>query len=829
VSESLVEAPGTDPLGIGPHQLAAHRMRILVNSTDQGFCLCEMVLDEAGAAVDYRFLEVNALFEQMTGLADAVGRTALELLPDLERVWIETYARVALAGETLRFEQGSAVMGRWFDVFAIPVPPTGHFALVFRDETARRQAQQTLHENHRFVTDLTALVPGVLSVHDLDTARTAFVNREAAELLGHHPHGAAPEVDLVARAVHPDDVERYTGHRDEVARLPDGGSAAAELRLRDGTGAWRWYQVREVVLRRDAADRAVQSLAVATDITDRKAAEDTLRVRHERAELVSELLVDLERRTSAADRIQRLTELLVPVVADYATVEVPDEPQPLVGLSHRDPAGAATLRILRIAHRVPAEAANSVARAVAGEAQLLAVVPSAARDEYALDDETVGLLERLGPHSHMAVPLDLGGGRRAALLVGLSEPSRPAYGAEDLAFLQDTARRVAVVLAATRLRQEEHDVSVRLQRALLPDALVGTPDVVLEARYEAAGSLLQVGGDWYDSFAWPDGQIGLMVGDVVGHDLDSTATMGRLRAATAALAGQLPPSPAALLDALERFARGPDGTDYATAVCVVLDPATGRLTWSSAGHPPVVVVRPDGGTVLLTAATAPPLCVEADPSRTEASMTLEPDTLVVLYSDGLVERRGEHLDAGIARLEAVAAAHDHEPVATVADRLVAAMAEHSPPEDDVVVACLRWSPARGRFDRSLPAAADRLGPLRADLRGWLDGRGVPPDARDDVVLAVHEAVSAAAVDADPASTVDVEVTDHGRHLAVRVRDRGGWRPAGRDPREGGLGTALLTAVATRLRHEVGPAGSTVTFTVQAPGRAGHGDGPVPRT
>ena len=125
------------------------RFRALFSSIDEGYCLCEMILDDDGQAVDYRFLEVNPLFEEMTGLADAGGRTAYELVPNLEPHWVETYARVALGGEPVRFESGSEAMGRWFDVFATPVEPHGRFALVFKDITERREAERALNELNR--------------------------------------------------------------------------------------------------------------------------------------------------------------------------------------------------------------------------------------------------------------------------------------------------------------------------------------------------------------------------------------------------------------------------------------------------------------------------------------------------------------------------------------------------------------------------------------------------------------------------------------------------------------------------------------------------------
>jgi PAS domain S-box-containing protein len=120
------------------------RFRALFTSIDEGYCLCEVILDDPGKPIDYRFLEINPLFESMTGLINPVGKTAYELVPDLEPFWVETYGRVALGNEPYRFEQGSLAMGRVFDVFATPVEGRGRFALVFKDITAQRESEEKL-------------------------------------------------------------------------------------------------------------------------------------------------------------------------------------------------------------------------------------------------------------------------------------------------------------------------------------------------------------------------------------------------------------------------------------------------------------------------------------------------------------------------------------------------------------------------------------------------------------------------------------------------------------------------------------------------------------
>jgi PAS domain S-box-containing protein len=144
------------------------RFRDLVFSIDEGYCLCEIIQDEAGQAVDYRFIEVNPLFEEMTGLSDAVGRRVRDLVPGLEMHWVETYARVALGGERLRFEQESPAMGRWFNVFATPVEARGHFALVFSDVTERRRAERALLDTEAMLRATIAFAPFPVLLHAED-------------------------------------------------------------------------------------------------------------------------------------------------------------------------------------------------------------------------------------------------------------------------------------------------------------------------------------------------------------------------------------------------------------------------------------------------------------------------------------------------------------------------------------------------------------------------------------------------------------------------------------------------------------------------------------
>ncbi|MFN0092338.1 MAG: SpoIIE family protein phosphatase, partial [Acidimicrobiales bacterium] len=446
------------------------------------------------------------------------------------------------------------------------------------------------------------------------------------------------------------------------------------------------------------------------------------------------------------------------------------------------------------------------------------VNPAAGEGAGPPDAQLAHLAAELGAASLMAAPLELGGGAKGALVVGRFDPGRRPFSVDDLAFLREIAERVGVVLAAARLRQDEHDVAVRLQRALLPDELMWRPNVVVEARYDAASELLEVGGDWYDTYSWPDGRIGVLVGDVVGHNLESAAAMGRLRAATAALAKSIEPSPSALLEALDRTARGKDGTSFATAVCVIVDPVTGRLDYSSAGHPPVLVLSPGRSPRRLEDAPSPPLCAVELRPRPEASVQLEPGSLVVLYSDGLIERRRERLDVGLERLERAGERLADLPTSAFVDRLVEAMAAGSPSEDDVVVAAFRYTPVVGVFERTIRPDAGELAVLRGELRAWLEASGLAAATRRRVLLAVGEACTNAVEHAyreGARGPISVELTDHRYHVVARIRDRGNWLlPRNANPYRG-KGTGIMQDLSDRFVRRVGFDGTEVTLLLPA--------------
>jgi serine phosphatase RsbU (regulator of sigma subunit) len=228
------------------------------------------------------------------------------------------------------------------------------------------------------------------------------------------------------------------------------------------------------------------------------------------------------------------------------------------------------------------------------------------------------------------------------------------------------------------------EVAVTLQRAVLgPTALPAG----FAVHYEPATGTLEVGGDWYDVVDLPEGRIGVVVGDVVGRGLPAAAVMGQLRSAGRALLLESR-SPAHVLSALDRFGALVPGASCSTVFCAVIDPAAGTLRYSSAGHVPAILVGADGDARFLEEAGSLPLAVVEELLRPEAELTLPAGSTLLLYTDGLVERRDEALDEGMARAVAVLTEGRHLVPAQLATLLTDQLL-HDAPDDDVALLLYR--------------------------------------------------------------------------------------------------------------------------------------------
>jgi PAS domain S-box-containing protein len=260
---------------------------------------------------------------------------------------------------------------------------------------------------------------------------------------------------------------------------------------------------------------------------------------------------------------------------------------------------------------------------------------------------------------------------------------------EERSLLREAADRAALSVRRAQLHEEEHRIAVELQRGLIPARLPSVAGVAIAAHYEAAGLGAEVGGDWYDAFALPSGRLGVVLGDVAGSGIRAASTMGQLRSVTRAfaLADEATRSPGEVLTRLNSYRTALDEHQLFTVLYAIVDPAERSLTWASAGHPPPLRAPGAGGVSFLEPRDGL-MGVEEHPYTT-LEAPFEAGDLLVLYTDGLVERRGESLDAGLERLANAVASGPDEPDALRKHVLARLVGSGGAPQDDVTAVVLK--------------------------------------------------------------------------------------------------------------------------------------------
>ncbi|MEU6744962.1 SpoIIE family protein phosphatase [Spirillospora sp. NPDC046719] len=397
---------------------------------------------------------------------------------------------------------------------------------------------------------------------------------------------------------------------------------------------------------------------------------------------------------------------------------------------------------------------------------------------------------------------------RGTLVIWLELSEGRPFTDQDRLLLTLLAAHLAQGLSRAHQIDQQRETALALQRAILGPSELPAGFAV---RYEPAAQPLEVGGDWYDTFALPDGRIGIIVGDCVGRGLEAATVMGQLRSACRALLLQ-DASPARTLTALDRFAGEVPGAHCSTVFCGVLDPATGALTYSSAGHPPAILALPDGTTRLLEGGRSVPIAVSLGGARSDAETTIPARATVLLYTDGLVERRRRSLTEGIERAGRAVQDFREHGIDDLASRIMARLAPPDGYDDDVALMLYRH-PAP--LDVTFPAESSQLAPIRDALRGWLAQCRIPRRTAQGFLVAAGEACANAVEHGRPGAGADVptirlraEALVDQLHLTVT--DTGRWKPprpgTGRDR---GRGTTLMRALTQRLTITPGPTGTTV--------------------
>jgi PAS domain S-box-containing protein len=410
--------------------------------------------------------------------------------------------------------------------------------------------------------------------------------------------------------------------------------------------------------------------------------------------------------------------------------------------------------------------------------------------------------------SLLGVPLLVDGHAIGALHVGSLFPRR--FSLDDATILSLAAERAALAIQRMRLFEREHLIARDLQRSLLPEGLPVLPGLQTSARYLPGGAGSEVGGDWYDAVALPSGKLLLVVGDVAGRGIGAASTMGQLRSAVRSYA-LLESDPAGLLKRLNEFHLSMAWDDMATVLLAVIDTAAARLEYASAGHlPPLVVTPRREGAYLVGGRGAPLGALERAPYTT-ATAELEPGSTLLVYTDGLIEQRGEHPDEGLGRLRAAALAGPEE-LGALCDHVIDTVLPSYDTDDDVTLLILRTLPDTAtRMELEVLGDEPSLRAFRGTLRRWLSAAGSETEELHDVTMAANEAIQNAIEHGHRLTrrAVEVVLDRSDGAIEVQVRDHGSWRP----PREStrGRGLPLMRALMDSVEVVPGPSGTTVTM------------------
>jgi serine phosphatase RsbU (regulator of sigma subunit)/anti-sigma regulatory factor (Ser/Thr protein kinase) len=452
-------------------------------------------------------------------------------------------------------------------------------------------------------------------------------------------------------------------------------------------------------------------------------------------------------------------------------------------------------------------AAGAEAGALTGEGGFAARVAAAGRplrQAHAATSATADPPDTRTGGDLLGVPLFARGDVIGQLQLRRAQPR--SFTAEDVQIAQLAGERLAVALEQGRVQEEERRLAQTVQHSTMPERLPQLPGFQIAAGFRpgSGAGAVESGGDWYDVIPLADGRVALAMGDVAGRGVEAAALAGQLRSMLRGyvLDGD---TPARVADRLDSVLRLLDPSSMVTLLLMVVDSREWSVGVVSAGHPPPLVIPPDGSPRLVEAGRSPPLGVGAV-HRDEDVIQIDPDSTLVLYTDGLCERRGEHVDEGLGRIVDVAAgAHRHPE--DVCRRLL----ELQGGDDDASVLVVKASPLSERLSLRVPADADELSRLRRTLRHWLDDMGASDEEISEILLACGEAAANAVEHAygprDAEFSVSAELLDG--IVVLTVRDEGQWRSARGADR--GRGTPLMEALMDSVEVDRSPAGTSVVM------------------
>jgi anti-sigma regulatory factor (Ser/Thr protein kinase) len=353
----------------------------------------------------------------------------------------------------------------------------------------------------------------------------------------------------------------------------------------------------------------------------------------------------------------------------------------------------------------------------------------------------------------------------------------------------------------------ERSVAETLQRSLLREKLPDVAGLRIAAHYEPGSTEARIGGDWYDAVPLRDGRVAMVIGDVVGRGIKAAARMAHLQSAVRAYALE-GLRPALILERMNSFVYELDESGTATLLIAVIDPESETTTLASAGHPPPLIVPPEGESVFAEGPPGTPLGAFGLPTYEESVVSTPAGSTMIMYTDGLVERSDQTLDAGLARLRSAALTMPRDPD-DGCHHLLDDLVGDGAPRDDVALIVTHLLQPEPTLDLSIPAEPRSLAGVRRELARWLGSQGASDALSFELLVATGEAAANAVAHAYPPGEAQfaVRARRDGGQVVVEITDYGQWRA----PRHGsvGRGLILMEELTDGLEIEKGALGTTV--------------------
>jgi PAS domain S-box-containing protein len=485
-----------------------------------------------------------------------------------------------------------------------------------------------------------------------------------------------PALAAYQALIHPDDRESLAaGVRGAIEA---GEDYEREFRVVWPDGSVHWLHSRAHVLTDDQG-RSVSVIGLISDVTERKQRETA-------AQYLAAAGAELGRSLETEPTLRQVAALAVPHLADWCAIHLlDDDGSPVqVAVAHQDPGKVAMAREINARYPADPDSPTGVPQVVrTGRSELYPDISEEVLVAGARDAVHLNTLLELQIRSAMVVPITAGDGVLGTITFVGAESGR-RYGPDDVALAEELGRRAGLAITNVRLYAQAQQTAVTLQRSLLPD-LPDLPHLTTAARYLPGGAGAEVGGDWYDVIPLASGRTAVVVGDIMGRGIAAAALMGQLRTAVRAYA-QIAAGPAETMNLVAGYVAARGDVDFATVLLLTIEPDGSGVVACSAGHLPPVVFS-GGDATLIGLRQGPPLGFP-DHEYVESTFELLPGSTLLLYTDGLVERRGQPLDEGMAGLVALVQRGPEDPEALL-DWILAELVPDGEGGDDVALLAAR--------------------------------------------------------------------------------------------------------------------------------------------